>query len=407
MTPRMKKIVVVVSVLIVAYAATGRMLMGRSSNEDKAFRALTVYSEVLEHIQRDYVDEPNIPAVTNGALHGLLDSLDPQSAYLSPLEYKDYKEKSASPALGEAGMALTRRFGYIGVISVLPDSPAAKAGLRIGDILEKIAGFTTSQMAIDQAQLLLKGNPGTTVKISAIRRGKAEPQDIDITLAKLAAPKLVEDKVAGDIAYLHVPEFNAGTTAQIKEALAGFQQKGAKKLILDLRDCAIGDEAEGISTAQLFVPSGTITTLKGQTVAPVNYTADPAKVVWNLPVAVLIGNGTAGPAEIVASAIADNKRGETVGERTYGIASQQKLIEMDNGAALILTTALYYSPGGKNIPAEGITPTQEVHLSIDQLMAMNDVVAPTPPPSASPDDADMKKAIDILQNGVTPAKKAA
>jgi carboxyl-terminal processing protease len=407
MSPRLKKIVVVVSVLIVAYAATGRMLMGRSSNEDKAFRALTVYSEVLEHIQRDYVDEPNIPAVTNGALHGLLDSLDPQSAYLSPLEYKDYKEKSASPASGEAGMALTRRFGYIGVISVLPDSPAAKAGLRIGDILEKIAGFTTSQMAIDQAQLLLKGNPGTTVKISAIRRGKAEPQDIDITLAKLAPPKLVEDKVAGDIAYLHVPQFNAGTTAQIKDALAQFQQKGAKKLILDLRDCALGEEAEGISTAQLFVPSGTITTLKGQTVAPVVYSADPAKVAWNLPVAVLIGNGTAGPAEIVASAIADNKRGETIGERTYGIASQQKLIEMDNGSALILTTALYYSPGGKNIPAEGIAPTQEVHLSIDALMAMNDVLAPTPPPSASTDDADMKKAIEILQSGAAPVKKAA
>jgi carboxyl-terminal processing protease len=407
MSPRLKKIVVVVSVLIVAYAATGRMLMGRSSNEDKAFRALTVYSEVLEHIQRDYVDEPNIPAVTNGALHGLLDSLDPQSAYLSPLEYKDYKEKSASPASGEAGMALTRRFGYIGVISVLPDSPAAKAGLRIGDILEKIAGFTTSQMAIDQAQLLLKGNPGTTVKISAIRRGKAEPQDIDITLAKLAPPKLVEDRVAGDIAYLHVPQFNAGTTAQIKDALAQFQQKGAKKLILDLRDCALGEEAEGISTAQLFVQSGTITTLKGQTVAPVVYSADPAKVAWSLPVAVLIGNGTAGPAEIVASAIADNKRGETIGERTYGIASQQKLIEMDNGSALILTTALYYSPGGKNIPAEGIAPTQEVHLSIDALMAMNDVLAPTPPPSASTDDADMKKAIEILQSGAAPVKKAA
>src|SRR5580658_1204687 len=194
MSPLGKKIVLGISLLVVAYAATGYML-GRSP-DDKAFRALTVYSEVLEHIQRDYVDEPNIPAVTNGALHGLLDSLDPQSAYLSPLEYKDYKEKSASSALGEAGMALTRRFGYIGVISVLPDSPAAKAGLRIGDILEKIAGFTTSQMAIDQAQLLLKGQPGTTVPLSVIRRGKAEPQDMNITLAKLTAPKLVEDRVS-------------------------------------------------------------------------------------------------------------------------------------------------------------------------------------------------------------------
>ncbi|MGA8035199.1 MAG: S41 family peptidase [Candidatus Acidiferrales bacterium] len=406
MSPRLKKVVVVVSVLVVGYAATGRMLMGRSS-EDKAFRALTVYSEVLEHIQRDYVDEPNIPAVTNGSLHGLLDSLDPQSAYLSPLEYKDYKEKSASAPGGEAGMALTRRFGYIGVISVLPDSPAAKAGLRIGDILEKIAGFTTSQMAIDQAQLLLKGQPGTVVKLSAIRRGKAEPQDVDITLARLAPSKLVEDRVAGDIAYLHVPEFTLGTTVQIKEALAQFQQKGAKKLILDLRDCALGDEAEGISTAQLFISSGTITTLKGQTVTPVVYSADASKVAWTLPVAVLIGNGTAGPAEIVASAISDNKRGDTVGERTYGIASQQKLIEMDNGSALILTTALYYSPSGKNIPAEGIAPTVEIHPSIDSLMATNDVLSPTLPPSASPDDIDMKKAIEVLQTGAAPGVKKA
>ena len=159
MSPLVKKVIVGISVLVVAYAATGRMLMGHNA-EDKAYRALTVYSEVLEHIQHDYVDEPNMPAVTNGALHGLLDSLDPQSAYLSPLEYKDYKEKTASPATGESGMALTRRFGYIGVISVLPDSPAAKTGLRIGDILEKIAGFTTSQMAIDQAQTAAEGQSG-------------------------------------------------------------------------------------------------------------------------------------------------------------------------------------------------------------------------------------------------------
>ncbi len=405
MSPLMKKIVVVVSILIVAYAATGFML-GKSS-DDKAYRALTVYSEVLEHIQRDYVDEPNMPAVTNGSLHGLLDSLDPQSAYLSPLEYKDYKEKSAANPGGEAGLALTRRFGYVGVISVLPDSPAAKAGLRIGDILEKIAGFTTGQMAIDQAQLLLKGAPGTVVKVSAIRRGKAEPQDIDLTLAKLAPPKLVEDRLQGDIAYLHVPQFNAGTSKQIREALVGFQQKGAKKLILDLRDCALGDEAEGIATAQLFLQSGTIATLKGQTVSEVTYSADPSKVVWTQPVAVLIGNGTAGPAEILASAIAGNKRGDTVGERTYGTASMQKLMEMDDGSALILTVALYYTPDSKNISAEGVAPTVEIHPSIDSLMVVNDLTAPTPLPSASPDDIDMKKAIELLQSGAAPAMKKA
>ncbi|MGA7842814.1 MAG: S41 family peptidase, partial [Candidatus Acidiferrales bacterium] len=359
MSPLGKKIVLGISVLVVAYAATGYML-GRSP-DDKAFRALTVYSEVLEHIQRDYVDDPNMHAVTNGSLHGLLDSLDPQSAYLSPLEYKDFKEKRASNPPAETGLALTRRFGYIGVIGVLPDSPGAKIGLRIGDILEKIAGFTTGQMAIDQAQLLLKGNPGTTVQLSVIRRGKAEPQEMNITLAKLAAPKLVEDRLNGDVAYLRVPEFTPGVSKQIREKLVQFQKAGAKKLLLDLRDCSLGDDQEGIQTAQLFLPSGTIATLKGQTVTAVVSSADPTKVVWTEPVAVLIGNGTAGPAEILAAAIADNKRGSTVGERTYGTASEQKLIEMDDGSALILTVATYFTPGNKDIPTEGVPPTAEVH----------------------------------------------
>ena len=131
------------------------------------------------------------------------------------------------------------------MIGVLPDSPGAKIGLRIGDILEKIAGFTTGQMAIDQAQLLLKGNPGTTVQLSVIRRGKAEPQEMNITLAKLAAPKLVEDRLNGDVAYLRVPEFTPGVSKQIREKLVQFQKAGAKKLLLDLRDCSLGDDQEG------------------------------------------------------------------------------------------------------------------------------------------------------------------
>jgi carboxyl-terminal processing protease len=405
MNPLWKKVVLGVSILVVAYVATGYML-GRS-NDDKTFRALTVYSEVLERIQRDYVDDPNMRAVTNGSLHGLLDALDPQSAYLSPLEYKDYKEKSASNLPGEAGLALTRRFGYIAVIGVLPDSPGAKIGLRIGDILEKIAGFTTGQMAIDQAQLLLKGNPGTTVPLSVIRRGKAEPQEMTITLAKLTNPKLGEDKLAGDIAYLRVVEFNAGTAKQVREKLVQLQKSGAKKLILDLRDSALGDEQEGVQTAQLFLSSGTIAALKGQTVKTVTYSADPAKVVWSQPVSVLIGNGTAGPAEIVAAAIGDNKRGDTIGERSYGTASMQKLIEMEDGAALILTVANYFTPSNKNIPTDGVTPTVEVHPSIDDLMAQADLTQPAVVASPSPDDPVVKKAIEILQGGVTVEKKAA
>jgi carboxyl-terminal processing protease len=396
-----KKIVILLSVAVFAFVAVGN-LRGHSA-DDKAFRALTVYGEVLDKVQREYVDEPNLHQVTAGALHGLFDSLDPQSSYMSPLEYTDYKERSAASPKAESGLALTKRFGYISVISALPDSPGQKAGLQIGDVLEKIAGFTTGQMGIEQAELLLTGDPGTTVKLSVIRSGKAEPQEMEITLAKLPAPKIVEDRLEGDIAYLHVSEFQPGATKQIRDELLQLQHQGAHKLILDLRACALGDDAEGISTAQLFVPAGTIATLKGQTVSPVVSSADPSKVVWSQPVTILINTATAGPAEILAGAIADNHRGETVGVRTYGTASQQKLIQLEDGSALILTLANYYTPGGKEIPVDGVTPTREVRPAVDDFTSAEQVL---PPPSSSPTDPDVKKAIEILEQAGA-AQKAA
>jgi carboxyl-terminal processing protease len=401
MSPLTKKIVIAVSVVVLVYVTAGYVL-GRSS-DDKAFRALTAYSEVLEHIQRDYVDDPNLHQVTAGALHGLLDSLDPQSGYMSPLEYADYKEKSSNEAKGAAGLTLTKRFGYIAVISALPDSPAAKAGLAMGDVIEKIAGFTTGQMAIDQAQVLLTGQPGATVKLSVIRRGKTEPAEVEVTLARIGPSKIVEDKIEGDIAYLRIPEFDAGMTKQIRDDLAGLDHQGARKLILDLRDCSSGDDKEGIATAQLFVSSGTIATLKGQTVSPVVSVADPSKVVWKQPVTVLIGNTTAGAAEIVAGAIAGNHRGETVGDRSYGVASMQKLIQLDDGSAIILTVANYYTPDGKEIPVDGVVPTEVVHPAMDDAAA---AAATLPVPSSSLSDPVVKKAVDILQSGGSQRKAA-
>ncbi len=403
-----KKIALVLSILVLSYVGMG-FALGKS-NDDKTYRALTVYSEVLQHIQRDYVDDPDMRQVTNGALHGLLDALDPQSSYLSPLEYTDYKQKLESKGKGSAGMTVSKRFGYIAVVSVMPDGPAQKAGLHNGDVLESIAGFTSSQMSVGQAQALLAGEPGASVKISVIRRSKPEPQEIDLTLAKMAPPRILEDKMQDDIAYLRVQGFDAGTAKQIREKLTQFEKQGAKKLILDLRDCSTGDIAEGISTAQLFVPSGTITTLKGQTMSTDTVAAEAAKVAWKLPVSVLISNGTAGPAEIVASAIAGNHRGETVGERTFGTASVQKLIQLDDGAALILTVANYYGPDGKSIAAEGVAPTVEVNPYGDETTNVTDEEPNYPVPAGhavSPTDPTVKKAIDILNGAGAPAARKA
>jgi carboxyl-terminal processing protease len=402
-----RKIALSLSVLVIGYVGMG-FVLGKS-NDDKTYRALTVYSEVLQHIQRDYVDDPDMHQVTTGALHGLLDSLDPQSSYLSPPEYNDYKQKTEMKAKGEAGLAISKRFGYVAVVSVLPDGPGQKAGLRNSDILESIAGFTTGQMSIGQAQALLTGEPGTVVKVSVIRRGRTEPHEVSLTMAKLAPPKLLDDRVKDDIAYLRVQAFDSGTTKLIRDKLAQFERQGAHKLILDLRDCALGDMSEGISTAQLFLTSGTVTTLKGQTVSADTVSADPSKVAWKQPLSVLISNGTAGPAEIVAAAIGVNHRGETVGERTFGTASIQRLIQLDDGSALILTVANYHTPDGKSIPAEGVAPTVELNPAGDEFASLNDEEQNITPPSghvASPDDPFVKKAIEILE-GATPARKAA
>ena len=398
-----KSIVVVLTIVAFAYVGVGYVLA--HSSDDKAYQALTVYSEVMDRIQRDYVDEPNIPKVTSGALHGLLDSLDAESSYMSPLEYKDYKERSAIKEKASSGLALTkiRTGGYIMVLSVLPGSPAEKLGLQYGDVLEKIADFSTEQMSLQQATLLLSGDPGASVALSVITRTKQEPQGMSVTLAKLPSAKINEQTLANNVGYLGVPEFDADTPKELHDDLVQLSRGGSQKLILDLRDCSLGDDAEGIAAAQLFVPSGTITTLKGQTVSPVVSSADASKVVWNGPVTVLIGNATAGPAEILAGAIEGNKRGETVGDRTFGQASMQKLIPMDDGAALILTVANYYTPDGKEIPSEGVPANVEIAPGTDQLTG-----APLPPPAqtSSPDDPAVKKALQVLQ-GNAPAQKAA
>ncbi|HVA16526.1 MAG TPA: S41 family peptidase, partial [Candidatus Dormibacteraeota bacterium] len=321
----------------------------------------------------------------------------------------DYKEKVADKSKGGVGVTISKRFGYVIVVSILPDSPAQKAGLRDGDLFDSIAGFSTTEMSIGQAQVLLTGEPGQTVKVDVIRRGTQQPFSVTMTYTKLQPPHVLQEQMQKDIAYIRVPAFEPNTTKQIRDKLVEFQRQGAKKLILDLRDCASGPSNEGVDAAQLFLSSGTIATLRGQTVATQTFSADPSKAVWKGPMTVLISGGTAGPAEILAAAIADNHRGDTVGETTFGTASQQNIIPLDDGAALILTVANYFTPNGKSIPKQGVEPTVQVNpQAVDDVAQLNqDQLAPPAPgqlPSA--DDPVVKRAIEILQAPAAAPKAA-
>src|SRR5216684_1431691 len=403
--------IVVVSVVIFCYAGLGHVL-GRAT-DDKAYKSLTVYGEVLQKIQQDYVDDPNMHTVTAGSLHGLLESLDPQSSYLTPREYDEYKKKLQNSGSGETGLTLSKRFGYVIVLSVLPDSPGTKAGVRSGDIFESIGGFTTRDMSVGQALNLLSGQPGTGIRVAVIRRGKATPDEVDLVREKLPTPKIIVQKADPDILVLRLPSLDAGRADEVRNRLLDAEKQGVRKVIVDVRECGRGPVSEAISLARLFVPSGTITTLRGQTVSAQVFSAEPKQVVWRNTVSVLIDATTSGAAEVFASAIVANHRGDVVGERTFGLASEQKLITMDDGAALILTVANYYNPGGKSILEEGITPTEIVRAVPEDSDSGDDDAAPAPetqkepglgPRPLSPEDPIFHRALDLLN---PPVKKAA
>jgi len=401
-----KTVIIALSIVVFCYAGLG-YLLGKS-DDDRTYRSLTVYGEVLQHIQEDYVDEPNLPLVTAGSLHGLLESLDPLSAYLSPKEYSDYLDRTKGGTHASVGMTLSKRYGYIIVVSELPGSPAEKAGLRSGDILEEVGGFATRDMSVPQAYLLLDGPPGTTVKVGVVGRGKTEPEQVELTREIIAPLHVVASKVSDDTAYVRLPSLDGGTAAELATKLAQLQHDGAQKLVLDLRDCSTGPDSEGIAAAQLFLSSGTIGSLSGQTVSKQEFDAAPDKVVWHGPVEVLISPSTSGAAELLAAAIGGNKRGDLVGERTFGTASEQKTIPLDDGAALILTVAYYYTPDNKAILDDGVPPTVEVAPPAEQT----DQAVETPAPLAvgqlpTKDDPVYDKALDLLKAGTPPTQPKA
>jgi carboxyl-terminal processing protease len=400
-----------VSVAIFCYAGIGHVL-GRTP-DDRAYKSLTVFGEVLQKIQADYVDEPNMHLVTAGSLHGLLESLDSESSYLTPREYTEYKQKIANAGTGETGLTLSKRFGYIIVISVLPESPAEKAGIHSGDIFESVAGFTTRDMSVGQALNLLSGQAGSGVKVGVIRRGKAEPESVDLVREKIPVSKIIVQRNDPDVLVLRLPSLDTGRADEIRSKLLEAEKQGAHKLVVDLRECGRGPISEAVAVARLLVTSGNLATMRGQTVSAQVFAAEPSKVVWKNPVSVLIDGTTSGAAEVLASAIVANHRGDVVGERTFGLASEQKLITLDDGSALFLTVANYYNPAGKAILEDGVEPTEVVRAAAvdddsdvddDSGSARPEKAEPSGPRPLSPEDPIYRKAIELLK---TPAKKAA
>jgi len=429
MSFRGKMSILGVSALIALYAVVGGMLSPWTRAQqpiNDSGAQMRIFESVLQHIQNDYVDEPNLEKVRLGALRGLAGGLDPYSSYLTAEQVKDFNAAKTSNKVG-IGAEFSQVSLYLYVVSVTKGSNAEKAGLKAGDVIEYVEGKASRDISLYDAKHLIAGDPGTAVNLRVLRSGE-KPQNIRVTRGAYKTPQ-VETKVeAGKVGVIKVFSLEAGEANDIKNAVQGLTKQGIQKIVLDLRGVASGTIEEAAAVANLFIKDGEIAKIVGKdnSVAKV-FTADPSKAIYDGQMNVVIDLGTAGAGEVVAGAILDRKRGEVVGERSFGAGVDQKLFPLRSGDGLLLTVAKWASPAGTPFLGEdrnsmGVKPSVEVKrpdtpepLEVEQLIDQQEDQNQNPQPSASPsptpekpkvqvEDIQLKKAIELLQDKAAAAK---
>lgn len=393
MTTRTRLSVLLISTPLLAFIVIGGAL-GRASSGDDTFRHLSVFGDVVSLILNNYVEEVKVDHVMEGAMRGLADGLDPDSAYLTQDEVKAVDQSGPCASLfptaacangqpaGDVGIELTRQY-YLRVIAARDGSPAAKAGLQTGDYVRAIDGKPTRDMSVWEGARMLRGTPGSHVKLTIIRGNAADPHEIDLARETTPGTVVTGRMLPPDIGLIRIGSFGTGTAQRVRDQVNDLTKAGARNLVIDLRHTAEGPYESGIETARLFVKDGTIVQLAGRdpsekpvddrAVAPLDRPAKvPASAIRKaitaqagdgsvtLPVTLLVTTGTSGAAELFAAALDGNKRADIVGERTLGRAGVQKLVRLPDGRGLWLTYERYVTPGGDAISGRGIAPAQEV-----------------------------------------------
>jgi carboxyl-terminal processing protease len=408
-----KYVILLISSVLVIYAIIGGML-GRVSAQNGSYQQLSIFTEVLSRIQNDYVDEPNLKAAVDGAIRGLIESIDPYGGYLNPKDVAFYRDYTANPQKTPGiGVVLAKppRLGYPVILNAIPGGPAAKAGLNSGDIIESIDGLTTRELNLVQINSLLAAPSGKPVALSVIRNRRADPENVSVNREVVSAPPVEAKMLDNNIAYLKIPFLASGKAQEARRQLDALLKKGATSVILDLRYTAGGDDKEALEVANLFIESGPLAYLGATNGAqaakkakePMN--ADPKQLLTKAPLAVLVNQGTAGPAELIAGAVEDSHRGPLVGVKTFGIGSIQKVLPLEDGFGLLISTAKYYRPGGKEIqdaePQDsGVKPTVEVRQTVEETLDLDDEPDVVPPPKepVKEEDRQLNKAIEILKD---------
>src|SRR6266478_6275924 len=420
MSFKSKFTLVVLSAALAVYTIAGAWLGTRAqqpANDPTAQQK--IFDSVLKHIQDDYVDEPNMEKVRGGALRGLAYGLDPYSTYLTADQVKDYRGNDKSNRVG-IGAELSQASSFLYVVAPVKGSPADQSGVRAGDVIEYIDAKATRDISLYDARQLLNGAPGTEVKLR-ILRANVRPLTLTVRRGSFRAPAAEGRMEAGKIGILRINSMDNGEAADARARLQELLKQGAQKIVLDLRSVASGEIQEGVTVANFFIHDGLIakTTGREQKVLK-TFAADPKTTLFNGPVVVLIDSGTAGAAEIVASAFLEGKRGDVVGEKSFGAGAEQELFTLRDGDGLLLTTVKWASGTGKPFLGEdrnhsGIVPSVEVKKTesqdaggVEDLTGNDDEKpnqpnnkpAPSAPlvPKPQPEDTQMKKAIELLRD---------
>jgi len=413
MSLKKKFTIISLSAALAIYTIAGAWLATRAqqpANDPGAQQR--IFESVLQHIQNDYVDEPNMEKVRAGALRGLAYGLDPYSTYLTPDQVNDFRAAKKGNQVG-IGAELSQYASYLYVVAPVKGSPADQAGVRAGDVIEYIDNKATRDISLYDARQLLNGAPGTEVKLR-ILRANARPMTLTVKRGTFRAPAAEAKLEAGKIGILRINSLDAGEAADAKARLQDLVKQGAQKIIIDLRSVAGGEIQEGVTVANYFIPSGPLARTIGREQKVLKaFEADPKIALFNGPVVVLIDTGTAGAAEVVASAFGERKRGDVVGERSFGAGAEQELFTLRDGDGLLLTTVKWASGTGKPFLGEdrahsGVAPTVEVkrpeapdNLDVDDLSSSEEPkpnASPEPIQKPEPEDLQLKKAIELLRD---------
>lgn len=357
MNARTRLAVLLVATPLVVFALVGGFL-GQASAREESYQHLRIFEDVVSLITSNYVEDVNVDKVMDGAMRGLAEGLDADSAWLTPDQVAQAAKGGPLPE-GDTGIDIVRQY-YLRVVSVRDGSPAAGAGLRTGDYLRMIDGKPTRDLSAFEGRRLLRGPAGSTVKLLVLRGSAAEPHEVMLTRQKLPPAAVTGRLVERDVALVRIPAFTKDTAGQVSRAIADLQKQGASRVLLDVRATSVGEPADGLPTARLFVASGTLVQREQRDHPSTSIAAASGDGRITLPLVVMTTAGTAGAAEVLAAAIAGNERGAIVGERTLGRVAEQKLVPLSDGSGLWLTYARFLTPAGKALHGQGVEPTVAV-----------------------------------------------